>query len=79
MNQMQKISFIRAFLRKPDILFLDEATSNLDQRSVLLINKKLMKFKGTIINITHKPDQFKNVDNYFEIKNQNIFEQSNEK
>lgn len=78
-GQMQKISFVRAFLRKPDILFLDEATSNLDQNSVLLINKKLMNFEGTIVNITHKPDQFTNVDNYFEIKNQNIFKQSNEK
>ena len=31
-GQMQKISFIRAFLREPDILFLDEVISNIDKK-----------------------------------------------
>ena len=71
-GQMQKISFIRALLAKPDILFLDEATSNLDIESVKIINNKLKNFKGTIINVTHKPDQFTGVQNYFEIKDKKI-------
>ena len=33
-GQMQKISIIRALLRKPDILFLEEATANLDSKSI---------------------------------------------
>lgn len=67
-GQMQKVSLIRALLRNPEILFLDEATSNLDKDSVNLINLKLTNFKGTIINITHRPDQFTGVDNFYEIR-----------
>jgi ABC-type multidrug transport system fused ATPase/permease subunit len=71
-GQMQKVSLIRALLGNPEILFLDEATSNLDKDSVNLINLKLAKFKGTIINVTHKPDQFTGVDNFFEIQSNKI-------
>ena len=61
-GQMQKISFIRSILRNPDILFMDEASSNLDKESVFILEKKLNAFKGTIINITHKQEHFKNFD-----------------
>ena len=71
-GQMQKVSLIRALLGNPEILFLDEATSNLDKDSVNLINLKLAKFKGTIINVTHKPEQFTGVDNFFEIQSNKI-------
>ncbi len=73
-GQMQKISFIRALLGKPRVLFLDEATSNLDVKSVELFNKKLNSFKGTLVNVTHKPEQFSNVDCYFEIDSKKIIE-----
>ncbi len=75
-GQMQKISFIRALLGKPRVLFLDEATSNLDVKSVELFNKKLNSFKGTLVNVTHKPEQFSNVDCYFEIDSKKIMEKS---
>ena len=52
-GQMQKISFIRALLSKPEILILDESTSNLDYDSKLLINKELENLDLTIINATH--------------------------
>ena len=52
-GQMQKISFIRAMLSKPEILILDESTSNLDFDSRKLINQELKKSKITIINSTH--------------------------
>tara|TARA_Y100000741_G_C18258843_1_gene559905 strand:- start:222 stop:1838 length:1617 start_codon:yes stop_codon:yes gene_type:complete len=71
-GQMQKISIIRAFYRNPDILFLDEATSNLDTGSIELVSKELIKFSGTIVNITHKIGQFSEVDNIFKIENKLI-------
>ena len=66
---MQKISFIRAFLRNPEILFLDEAISNIDKESVEIITDQLEKFSGTILNITHNPEKFKNTDKIFKILN----------
>ena len=50
---MQKISFIRAMLSKPEILILDESTSNLDLDSRKLINQELKKSRITIVNSTH--------------------------
>ena len=59
---MQKIAFIRALVAKPDILLLDEATSNLDDYSKETIFNLLTKKNITIINSTHDPGSFKNVD-----------------
>tara|TARA_B100001996_G_C18670137_1_gene596394 strand:- start:34 stop:1644 length:1611 start_codon:yes stop_codon:yes gene_type:complete len=73
-GQMQKISYIRAILNNPDILFLDEATANLDKDSIFYFNQEINKFKGTIVNITHKPEQFSNIDNKFFIKDKKINE-----
>ena len=50
---MQKISFIRALLSEPEILILDESTSNLDYDSKLLVNNELKNSSLTIINSTH--------------------------
>lgn len=71
-GQMQKISFIRSILRNPDILFMDEASSNLDKESVFILEKKLNAFKGTIINITHKQEHFKNFDFMYEISEKKL-------
>ena len=40
-GQMQKIAFIRVLLSDVDILFLDESTSNLDEKTKSLIFKIL--------------------------------------
>ena len=50
---MQKISFIRALLSDPEILILDESTSNLDYDSKILFNNELKNSSLTIINSTH--------------------------
>lgn len=56
-GQMQRIALARAFLRDPDILILDEATSQIDLESEHLIHEALSNFlKGrTGIMITHRP------------------------
>ncbi len=56
-GQMQKISFIRAMLSKPDILILDESTSNLDFDSKNIIRSQLKRSKLTIINSTHNTEE----------------------
>ena len=56
-GQMQRIALARAFLRDPDILILDEATSQIDLESEQLIHRALEKFLvgRTGIMITHRP------------------------
>jgi len=56
-GQMQRVALARAFLRNPDILILDEATSQIDLESELLIHQALAKFlvDRTGILITHRP------------------------
>ena len=57
-GQMQKISLLRAVLSNPDILFLDESTSNLDEKSKDKVAKILQNLKCTIVNCTHNPNDF---------------------
>jgi len=61
-GQMQKIAFIRAFLSDTEVLLLDEATANLDDNSKDIIFKILKEKNITIINCTHDPESFENVD-----------------
>ena len=65
-GQMQKISFIRAFLSNCEILFLDESTSNLDIGTKKQIADILKSKKITIINSTHNAEDFE-FDNHFQI------------
>lgn len=55
-GQMQRIALARAFLRNPDILILDEATSQIDLESEHLIHQALAKFlvNRTGVLITHR-------------------------
>lgn len=57
-GQMQKISFIRAFVSDCEILFLDESTSNLDTETKKFITDILQSKNITIINSTHSPSDF---------------------
>ena len=67
-GQMQKISFIRAFINKVEILLLDEAFSNIDQNSKDTISEILNQEKVTIINSTHKVSDFAGVTSHIEIQ-----------
>ena len=52
-----RISIARAFLRKSQVLILDEATSNLDASTAKFIEETLLQKKDiTLIAITHKTD-----------------------
>jgi ATP-binding cassette subfamily B protein/subfamily B ATP-binding cassette protein MsbA len=66
-GQMQKIAFIRALVADIDILILDESTANLDDDSRDLIFSILENKNLTIINSTHDPNQFRNIDHHLDI------------
>ena len=56
-GQRQRLSLARAILRDPEILILDEATSQIDVESERLIHEVLDKFvrNRTTFMITHRP------------------------
>jgi ATP-binding cassette subfamily B protein/subfamily B ATP-binding cassette protein MsbA len=55
-GQRQRIALARAILRTPEILILDESTSQIDMASELQIRETLQAMKGqmTIVIITHR-------------------------
>jgi ATP-binding cassette, subfamily B, bacterial MsbA len=55
-GQRQRIALARAILRQPEVLILDESTSQIDMSSELQIRETLQAMKGqlTIIIITHR-------------------------
>lgn len=53
-GQRQRILIARAMIRKPKILFLDKATSALDNISQHIIAENLAKMKCTRITIAHR-------------------------
>ena len=63
-GQRQLLSFARAFVRKPSIVILDEATSNIDSETEALIEagvKNLLDARTAII-IAHRLSTIKSVD-----------------
>lgn len=75
-GQKQRISFARIFLKKPDVLILDEATSNLDP----IIESKILKNLNTIfknkiiISVTHRLETLTDFNKIFVIGKNGIEE-----
>jgi len=67
LGQKQLIAFIRAVLRKPELLILDEATANIDTVTEQLLDEILKKLpKSTIrIIIAHRLNTIENADEIF--------------
>ena len=55
-GQKQRILLARALYKKPKILFMDEATSQLDIQKEHEVNEKLKQLKITKILIAHRPE-----------------------
>ncbi|EKN3608758.1 peptidase domain-containing ABC transporter [Yersinia enterocolitica] len=58
-GQIQRILLARALFRRPALLILDEATSNLDKESELLILDYISRINCTKIIISHKDEVFR--------------------
>lgn len=62
-GEVQRIGIARALLRKPQILLLDEVTSNLDLETEAKVIDDLLKIKNlTIISVSHRLASFKGFD-----------------
>ncbi len=67
LGEKQLIAFIRAVLRKPDLLILDEATANIDTITEKLLEEILEKLPSTTtkIIIAHRLNTIENADEIF--------------
>lgn len=77
-GQRQRIAIARALYRNPEILILDEATSNLDQLSESKVQETLDWFKlqgKTIVLIAHRLNTIKNCDEILVLKDGKLVEQ----
>lgn len=78
-GQMQLLTIARAVLADPKILILDEATSSVDTRTELLIQKamdRLMVGRTSFI-IAHRLSTIRNADLIFVMRDGDIVEQGN--
>ena len=67
LGQKQIIAFMRAILRKPDVLILDEATANIDTVTEELLDEVLAKLpeQTTKVIIAHRLNTIKDADEIF--------------
>lgn len=68
-GEEQKISFLRAVIGKPQVLLLDEFTSNLDEKSIAQVYRMISKYLNdkTIISIVHRTEELKFYDQIVEL------------
>jgi ATP-binding cassette subfamily B protein len=78
-GQRQLISFVRAFVRDPKIIILDEATSSIDSESELLIQNAIATLlKGrTAVVIAHRLSTIRNANQILVMDKGEIKERGN--
>lgn len=71
LGQRQLVAFMRAVLREPDVLILDEATANIDTITEQLLEEVLATLpkKTTKVIIAHRLNTIKNADEIFFVNN----------
>lgn len=62
-GESQKVSLARALVFEPELLLLDEPTSNIDPESMNIMEREIIRFnketKGTVLIVTHNLQQAK--------------------
>ena len=60
-GESQKVALARALVFKPQLLLLDEPTSNIDPDSIKILEREILRFNeetgGTVIIVTHNMEQ----------------------
>lgn len=75
-GQQQRAGIARAFVTRPQVVFADEPTGNLDSKTTEEIMKMIMgfarKYKETIILVTHDPGMVRYADRIVTLKDGNV-------
>ncbi len=75
-GQRQLLSFARTIIHKPSVMILDEATSNIDTETELLIQNSLEKIMsiGTMLMVAHRLSTIQHADNIIVLSHGEIVE-----
>ncbi|GAA0855117.1 peptidase domain-containing ABC transporter [Aliiglaciecola litoralis] len=73
-GQIQRLFLARALYRKPKILFMDEATSNLDTKLEASVNDAVKGLDITRIIIAHRPETIASADRVLELRYGKVIE-----
>lgn len=80
-GQRQRLALARALLRQPQVLILDEATSDLDSRSEQLIRQAVEEFarEWTVFAIAHRLSTIRHADRILVLEGGRIVEEGDHK
>lgn len=67
-GQRQRLLIARALVNKPRVIFLDEATSSLDNRTQAIVTESLGRLNATRIAIAHRLSTIRNADRIYVIE-----------
>ena len=69
-GEKQKILFLRAIVAKPQILLLDEFTSNLDEKTITIVYDMIKKYLPgtTIISVVHRFEELQYYDEVVQLE-----------
>ena len=77
-GEKQRVAIARALINKPDFIFLDEPTGNLDEENAEIIQKLLLdiscKYNIALITATHDSNFIRNFDKIYKIQDMNLTE-----
>ncbi len=76
LGERQMVAFMRAVIREPDVLILDEATANIDTVTEEILDTILKKLpsKTTVVIIAHRLNTIKNADEIFFVNNGTVIQ-----
>ena len=77
-GEKQRVAIARALINKPNFIFLDEPTGNLDQENAGIIQNLLLDISKrhniALVTATHDNNFIKNFDKIYKIQNMNLAE-----
>ena len=77
-GEKQRVAIARALINKPNFIFLDEPTGNLDEDNAEIIQNLLLdvshKYQIALITATHDSNFIKNFDKIYKIQDMNLNE-----
>ncbi len=81
-GEQQRVAVARALVNKPDIIFADEPTGNLDSKNSKILHRLFIQLKEelnvTFLVVTHNPDLVNIGDSILEMKDGQIVNYSNQ-